>query len=183
MAEGKNLGEALTDVDVESIAVSAVAGALSGGLSTISKFKTANKVVKTVVEVTVDASASAANQAVTTGEIDPVNLAIDVAAAQYIGKAVSHKVETNAKSSPEGKVLAREANRTNRIAGNRPNRQARASKAQEKFDSHGKARAAAAGAASAGVGSTIIKKAKEKSSGGGGRRIEYGEITYPTGDL
>lgn len=96
---------------------------------------------------------------------------------------MSRKVETNAKSSPEGKVLAREANRTNRIAGNRPSRQARASKAQQKFDSHGKARAAATGAASSGAASTIIKKAKEESSGGGGRRIEYGEINYPTGDL
>lgn len=72
LAEGKDLGEALTDVDVGSIAVSAVAGALSGGLSTISKFKTAHKVVKAGVEVAGDASASAANQAVTTGEIDPV---------------------------------------------------------------------------------------------------------------
>ncbi len=105
--------------------MSAGAGALSGGISSVSKLKNAHKLIKAGVEVAVDASASAANQAVTTGEIDPVNLAIDVAAAQSIGKVVSRKVETNAKSSPEGKVLAREANRTNRMAGNRPSRQAR----------------------------------------------------------
>lgn len=81
VAEGKSLGDALSDVDVGSIVVSAGAGALSGGISSVSKLKNAHKLIKAGVEVAVDASASAANQAVTTGEIDPVNLAIDVAAA------------------------------------------------------------------------------------------------------
>lgn len=96
---------------------------------------------------------------------------------------MSRKVEADAKSLPKGKVLAKEANRTKRIAGNRTSRQARAYKAQEKFDSYGKARAAAAGVESSGAASTILKDAYEKSSGGGGRVIEYGELTYPTGDL
>jgi hypothetical protein len=53
LADGKGMRQSLTDVDGKSILVSAGAGALSGGLSTISKLKTASKLVQIGVDVAV----------------------------------------------------------------------------------------------------------------------------------
>lgn len=192
LAEGDGLGKALTDVDVKSIVVSAAAGAVSGGLSTVSKIKNGTKLLKAVTSLTVDTGASVANQLATKGEVNAKDVVIDVAAAQTIGKVGSKKVETNAKSSPEGKVLSNAADRKQRIANNRsnaaqngsrsrPSQQFKANQAKNKLDAHGKTRAAAAGTASSGAASKIIQKAT--SQGGGGREIEHGEIKYPKGIL
>ena len=52
LAEGKELGDALTDVDGTSILISAGVGALSGGIASISKLQKADKVVKIVTRTT-----------------------------------------------------------------------------------------------------------------------------------
>ena len=172
LAEGKGVKESLTDVDGKSILVSAGAGALSGGLSSINKLKTASKLVQIGIDAAVDAGANATNQLVTTGKIDATDLVIDVAASQIIGKKVEGKVESGAKNSPEGKVLQRDASRKQNIADNRRaiaenggrsrlSQQAKAESAAQKYENHGTQRAVAAGAASSGVTSTIINKAKE----------------------
>ncbi|MCG8384204.1 MAG: hypothetical protein MJA30_01585, partial [Cytophagales bacterium] len=194
IAQGKSLGDALTEVDGRSILVSAAAGAVSGGISSISKLKNASKLIRAATEITVDAGASAANQLTTTGKIDGTDLLIDVAAAQTVGKIVKNKVDANAKSSPEGKVLSEAADRKQRIANNRqeisknggrtrPNQQNKANQAKQRFDSHGASRAVASGTASSGAVSTTLKQASQQSSGGGGREIEHNKLNYPTGIL
>jgi hypothetical protein len=173
LADGKGMRQSLADVDGKSILVSAGAGALSGGLSTISKLKTASKLVQIGVDVAVDAGSNTTNQLVTEGKVDPTSLVIDVAASQLIGKKVEGKVESGAKSSPDGKVLQRDAGRKQNIADNRktiaeeggrrrPAQQAKADKAKQSYDNYGIQRAAAAGAASSGAASTILNKAREE---------------------
>ncbi len=192
LAEGKDLGTSLTDVDAGSILVSAGAGAISGGISSISKARKISKLVNAVVEVGVDASASTAGQLATNGEVNVGDVIIDVAVAQTVGKVISNKVEANAKNSPEGRVLSNAADRKERIANNRqrlsdnggrsrPAQRTNANSARGKADAHGKARAAAAGTAASGAGSEVIKRGM--STGGGGYEIEHKEINYPKGIL
>lgn len=136
LAQGKDLSDALTDVDGASILVSAGAGALSGGLSTLSKLKTASTLVKTVTEVAVDAGASAASQFVTDGKIDASSIVIDVVAAQTVGKKAGDLAEKSARNTPTGKILAKDADRAKRVAGENPwaSRAEKAANAAKKAD-------------------------------------------------
>jgi len=169
LVEGDDLGTALTDVNVKSIVVSMGAGALSGGLSSVSKLKNAHTLVKAGVEIAVDGTASAANQYVNTGEVNLVDAAIDATAGQLIGKKVSNTVENSAKNSSTGKLLNKAADRKTRIANNRneiadsggrarPNQQAKADQANNKFTSYGKTRAMATGVAASNSASTVVKE-------------------------
>ncbi|MCS6975307.1 MAG: hypothetical protein NZM13_12560 [Cyclobacteriaceae bacterium] len=159
LAQGKDLGSSLTEVDVTSIVVSAGAGALSGGLSTLSKLKNASTLVKVATEVAVDAGSSAANQLATEGKVHAKSVVIDVVAGQTVGKKAGDLVEKAAKNTPAAKLLAKDLDRAQRVAGSNP-RPARAEKveaAQKKLDSYVKSRSVATGVSSSNVASKAYK--------------------------
>ncbi len=165
-AEGKPVIDAITDVDGGSILVSAGAGALSGGLSVASKIKTGSKLVKIasseVGEMVIDAAASVTNQLVKEGEVDLVNTVVDVTVGKVIGNKVGEVAENAAKQSPQGKVLSRQLDRAERVAGDnpRPSRAQKVEQAKKAQAVHTANRTTATSVSSTGVASEAIKQAK-----------------------
>jgi RHS repeat-associated protein len=166
LAQGKDLGDALTDVDVGSILVSAGAGAVSGGISSISKLKNASNLVKLAVDVTVDASASAAGQVVRDGEVSLEKTVVDVVGSQTIGKSLGNTAKNNAVNSTKGKALQAEVNTQKNIARGKsnttPKSKADVKGAEKKLDNYANKKALATSAASSGVASTIYESIDEK---------------------
>lgn len=165
-AEGKSGLEAFTDVDGGSILVSAGAGALSGGLSVASKVKTGSKLVKIasseVGESVIDATASVTNQLVKDGKVDLTNTAIDVTVGKVVGKKVGEITENAAKQSPKGKVLSRQLDRAERVAGSnpRPSRAQKVEQAKKAQAVHTANRTTATTVSSTGVASEAVKQTK-----------------------
>ena len=160
--EGKSGTEAWTNVSGKSILISAGTSATGVGLATkvgqISKLvkmgKVATTAAKVAGEMAVDATMSTTNQLISEGSVDISNIAIDVAAGQIVGNTVGSKVKTDAQNSAPGKVLLREADRTQRVASGNAPRESRVKRAQEatkKAESYGDGRAAGAGTAASGV--------------------------------
>lgn len=167
-AEGKSGLDAFTDVDGGSILVSAGAGALSGGLSVASKVKTGSKLVKLasseVGESVIDAAASVTHQLVKDGEVDLVNTAIDVTVGKVVGKKVGEMAENAAKQSPQGKVLSRQLDRAERVAGDnpRPSRAHKVEQAKKAQAVHTANRTTATTVSSTGVVSGVIENTKSR---------------------
>ncbi|MBU0561094.1 MAG: RHS repeat-associated core domain-containing protein, partial [Bacteroidetes bacterium] len=155
-------GDDLTDIDYSSVAVSAGAGAVGAGLATkVSKLGT---LLKGTVEVTIDAAASAIHQQETTGSVNATDVLIDATVGQVLGNGVSNKVGSNAKSSGNGKVLANQADRKQRIANNATSRksakQKNANQTAINATNYVTRRSASAATASSQVGSTAVKVIK-----------------------
>lgn len=129
--EGKDVKEALTEVDVKSIMVSAAAGAVSGGISSISKIRNASILVRKTVEVGVDAASSATGQYVKTGKVNLSKVTTDVILGQTVGGIAGKGAEARAGSSTEAKALERSANRAERISA-QPKRSAARQAAKQK---------------------------------------------------
>ena len=102
LVEGKSLGDSLTDVDGTSILISAGAGALSGGISSISKLQKAGKVVNTF-NVATDTGVSVASQAIKDGDVSLKKTLIDVGAGQIVGNAAGNKARKSAANSAKSK--------------------------------------------------------------------------------
>ena len=166
LAQGKDIGDALTDVDVGSILVSAGAGAVSGGLSTVSKLKNASTLTKLAVDVVVDASASATGQVVRDGEVSLKKTVVDVVGSQTIGKSLGNTAKTSAVNSAKGKTLQAGVNTQKNIAKGKsnttPKSKADVEGAQKKLDNYVEKKAIATGAASSGAASTIYEAVDEK---------------------
>jgi RHS repeat-associated protein len=113
-----------TDIDLTSIAVSAVSGATGAGLvSAVNKGsklvkvgKTAQKLTAVAGEIAVDASVSAGAQLATTGEVDLETVAVSAVVGQLIRSPVRDKVKGGA--SIKQASLDKGATRTERIAKN-----------------------------------------------------------------
>lgn len=166
-AEGKSTLDALTDVNGGSILVSAGAGALSGGLSVVSKVKTGSKLVQLatsgVGETLIDAAASVTNQLVTDGEVDLTNTVIDVTVGKVVGKKVGEVVENAAKQSPTGKVLTNQLDRAERVAGSnpRPSRAQNVEQAKKAQAVYTANRTTTTTVASTGVATETVKQTKK----------------------
>lgn len=136
--------------------------AVFAGICTLTKLGT---------EAALDATASIANQAVTTGEVDPEAVVMDVLGGQTAGKIAGEVVGKIAQNTPEGKILARDADRKQRIADNssarrKAARQSQADKAEKESDSYKARRAVSASIAASGATSTIAEKVLEKDDKG-----------------
>ena len=135
--EGKSWSASLTDVDTKSIVVSAAtsmagvgfANVLDKGMKTVKIVQTGTKVataVKVTSDVAVNGTVSAASQLLEKGEVSGKNMAVDVASG-FIGGKVGNLVKSAKQSSPNGKILSRQADHARRVAGSNP----RASRAEK----------------------------------------------------
>ena len=166
LAEGKSLGNSLTDIDGKSILISAGAGALSGGISSISKLKKAGKVVNTVVELVTDTGVSVASQVIKGEDVTLKKTLIDVGAGQIVGRAAGNKAGKSATNSAKGKNLQTKVNQQKNIARGKSNKtpksKANVNKAQTKLNTHVGVRAAASSATASGAASTSYEKLEKK---------------------
>jgi len=166
VAEGRD--NVFTDnIDGTSILVSAGAGALSGGISSISKLKNAGKVVKAVVEVATDTGVSVGSQVIKNGDVTLKKTLIDVGAGQIVGRAAGNKAGKSAANSRKGKNLQTKVNQQKNIARGKSNKtpksKANVKKAQTKLDTYVGTRAAASSATASGAASTAVEKIEEKT--------------------
>ncbi|MGE6355318.1 RHS repeat-associated core domain-containing protein [Flavobacterium sp. NPDC079362] len=164
-AEGKKGSDAWTDVSLASIAVSAGAGALSGGISLLNQYKNASRGIKLAVDVTTDTGVSVASQAIKDGKVSVANTLIDVGAGR-LAAGVAGKIEKKALNSSTGKKLTAAVNTEKNIARGKSNvaskAKANVSGATKKLESYVGKRAAVSAAVSSGTASTAANKIKEK---------------------
>ncbi len=111
-------GRSLEEIDLGSVAISAVAGAAGVGLAT--KLSKLGKVAQYGTEGVVDAGFSAAHQLNETGEVDVIETGIDVVAGVIGGKA-GNFVKNKKEGSSYVQDLRNQADRKQRIAGNATN--------------------------------------------------------------
>jgi RHS repeat-associated protein len=122
LAQGKGLGQSLTDIDGTSILISAGAGAASGGLSLLTKAKNVGTLGKAALETTIDVTESVVAQA-SEGDVTIGKTFTDVAGAKIGGSVkVDAPINTN--------TLERQADRTARILRNDPASSVRAANAK-----------------------------------------------------
>jgi RHS repeat-associated protein len=163
--------DAFTNVNLKSIGTSFVASASGVGL--ISKFKQLNsvlkmsrvatKIIETAGEAVIDASLSAGGQLVKTGDVDLSEVGIDVAAG-FLGSKIGDQVKSANQLSPEGKLLSRQADHAERVAGNNPSasRSKKAEYAVKKAKNYGNNQAAATSVTVSNAVSTTYKKTQEE---------------------
>jgi len=168
LAEGKSVGDALTDVDGGSILVSAGAGALSGGLSVLSKAGKVSKLTKLATseggELIVDGAASVAGQLADDGEVSLTGVAADVTIGKVLSNKVDQVVESRFLKSQTGKSLVRGVDRADRIAANstRRGRQTQATNKRAALARRVANRTTAASVSSTGAASAVVKEATKK---------------------
>jgi RHS repeat-associated protein len=115
----------LSDFSFTSVAVSAASGAVGVGIATkVDKaLKVANlagkaaSAIKVASGAATDAATSTASQLATKGEVNAKEVLIDVVAGCTAGKVAGDVAEKAAKNTPAGKVLTRQADRAERVAG------------------------------------------------------------------
>lgn len=167
LAEGDDIGTALTDVDGASILVSAGAGAISGGLSVVSKAKNASRLVKLATsepgEATLDAAASVAGQLADDGKVDALDVVIDVGSGKFIGDKLGDFAESKFLNSKEGKVLRDAVERKRRIAkkSSRPGRNTQLKDARDKLNKEVAKRSVSTSVSASNTSSTIFKEVKK----------------------
>lgn len=163
LAEGNS---AFSDINVKSILVSTTAGVASGGLSVLSKANKVSKLTQLATseggELVIDAGVSAGSQLINEGDIDAVDVLIDVAAGQVVGNNAGDIVETKFLNSPDGKALTRDLNRAERIAANssRPGRQALVEDRANRLNSAVSRRTTATSISISGVASKMAEELK-----------------------
>lgn len=136
--ERKSWTQSLTDVNVQSIIVSAGTSMTGVGLGNVvnkgialTKVAQASTKVGTVIkvagEMAVDATMSVASQAINNGDVNAETAVLDVAVGKAAG-IVGDKMKTSYQKSETGRLLYRQADHANRVAGSNP-RASRAKKA------------------------------------------------------
>ena len=159
-------GKDLTDINWKQVGVSAVAGAISGGISSISQIKNASTVVKIGVEVATDTGISVGSQAIKDGKVSLKKTAIDVGAGQLIGRGVGKVVEKRLVNSAKAKQLQANVNREKNVARGKsnttPRSKADVNTAKKKLDSYVSKRSSASSATASGAASTAVEKIDEK---------------------
>jgi RHS repeat-associated protein len=159
-------GKDLTDINWKQVGVSAVAGAISGGISSISKIKNASALVKVGVEVATDTGVSVGSQVVNDGKVTLKKTIIDVTAEQVVGRGVGKVAEKRALNSAKGKQLQASVNKQKNIARGKsnitPKSKADVKGAEKKFDRYVNTRATASSATASGAASTTAENASKK---------------------
>ncbi len=123
LANGKSLGQSLTQVDGKAILISAAAGAATAGVSAFVPKTTAAKVVVEVVKTGIDVVESAAKQYNETGSVSLKQVGADVVTNKVAGK-VTEKVNVN--SSSTIKTTEKQLDRAERVAARDPTSSGRA---------------------------------------------------------
>lgn len=148
LASGKSLGKSLTEVSWGNVAVSATAGALSGGLSAFAPKGVAGKVVKEVVSTGIDAVESAVKQYNDNGKVSLVKVATDV-----LSNKVAGKLTDNVKSNSI-KTAEKQLDRAQRIVKGDPTSSGRAATVK-KLESNLNAQKAAKQVSSGATGNAL----------------------------
>ena len=159
----------ISDFSWKSVAVSAVAGATGVGLvSKLEKIGEIAKIAKTAIEVAHDLTASAAHQYVTTGKVSVKGALLDATVGKIVGDKAGKYAEKLANGSQAGKILSKQLNRVERIAGENPrlSRTLKVKTAESKLDNYVGKRAAAASVSSSNVASEATKHMADKKEGG-----------------
>ena len=151
LAQGKSLGESLTDVKGGQILIAAGAGALSGGLSALAPKTTLAKVVVEGSKILVGAGESAAKQYNESGKIDPAKVVTDVG-ANVIGDVATKNIKIN--SSSTIKTTEKQLDRAQRIATADPASSGRAATVKKMENKVSSQKAANANAQQAAGGAT-----------------------------
>tara|TARA_R110002111_G_scaffold87841_1_gene137306 strand:- start:8566 stop:12435 length:3870 start_codon:yes stop_codon:yes gene_type:complete len=158
----------LTNVSGKSILTSAGAGALSGGISSLTKLKKATEVTTVIVEALVDTGISVASQTINNGEVSLENTLLDVTAGQIVGRTSGAIAGKKAANSSKGVKLKQKINEQKNIARGKTKKQgigksgAKVEKAESKFNSYIFARSAAAGTTASGAGTKTYYTVKNK---------------------
>lgn len=91
MATNAATGKDVTDIKWGQVAVTSGAGALSGGISSLSKIKSLGALAK--VGKATDTGISVASQAINDGKVSLTKTAIDLGAGQLVGRGANKVVE------------------------------------------------------------------------------------------
>lgn len=137
----------------EKIGVAAGAGALTGGISSLESAG-----LRIGLEAAVNVTQGAANNAIDGKQFSLEDAAID-AGTGVLGSAAGEATQTALKATQEGKVLARVADRTERVAAGdaaSSGRRAAAEKAQEQYQNFGVARGQLVGDAVTRSSSSVV---------------------------
>ncbi len=154
--EGKSWKESLTQVDGKSIIISAGAGALSGGLSTIVPKGVTGKILVEGAQVAIDAGESALKQYNETGTVSLKQTITDVVTNKVAGE-LTKGVEVHSNSAI--KTTEKQLDRAERVAAGDPTSSGRAAKVDklEKKLSEQKGVNQAASQAASGLTSSAIQ--------------------------
>jgi RHS repeat-associated protein len=123
LMQGKSLGESLTQVDGKSILISATAGALTGGVSSLVPKGAAGKLLVEGTKVAIDATESMAKQYNETGTVSLKQTVTDVGANMVAGK-LTENVKVNSNSTI--KTTEKQLDRAQRVAAGDPTSSGRA---------------------------------------------------------
>ena len=160
-AEGKSGSDAWTDVSITSILVSAGAGAVSGGISSLKQVKNAATITKIGIGIVTDAGISVTSQEIKNDNVTLKNTAIDVTAGG-LATGVGGIVEKELLNSSTVKKMETVINKEKNIARGKsnviPKNKANVKGAIKKLNTYVGTRSAA----SAGVSSGTASKAAEK---------------------
>jgi RHS repeat-associated protein len=169
LAQGQSFGNAVSNVDYKSVAVSAAAGAVGAGLAT--KVSKLGKLAQFGAETVIDATSSAAGQLAENGSVNLTNVGIDVVAGRTVGKLAGEATSAALSKTNTGKQLTKQADRATRVAknrkGNRVGRQhtrnQQAADAQNKATGYIVGRGAAAGGAASQAASKAAQAGLKKN--------------------
>ncbi|SEN89599.1 RHS repeat-associated core domain-containing protein [Chitinophaga rupis] len=157
----------LSDFSVKSVAISAAAGALSSGISSIAKIKQASTIVKIGIELATDAGVSAGSQLANDGEVTLKKTLIDVGAGQIVGRGAGALVEKKAANSAAASRLKEAVNREKNIARGKSNTvskvKAKVAEAEKKLDEYVNTRAAASAATASGAASKAVETLEQSA--------------------
>jgi RHS repeat-associated protein len=166
MATNAATGKDVTDIKWGQVAVSAGAGALSGGISSLSKIKSLGALAKVGVEIATDTGISVGSQAINDGKVSLTKTAIDVGAGQLVGRGVGKVVEKRVVNSAKGKHLQANINREKNVARGKsntiPKNKADVNTAKKKLDTYVNNRSSASSTTASGAASTTVEKIDEK---------------------
>ncbi len=152
------------DFSWTSVGISAAAGATGVGLA--SKLKKAGTITKLAIEATTDAAASAGTQLAKDGEVDVVDVAIDVVGGQTAGKIAGDFAESKFLKSGKGKKLQEGVNQQKNAKRGKSNTisksKADVKGAENKLTRATAARGVGASTAASGAASTAVSETNKK---------------------
>jgi RHS repeat-associated protein len=128
LAQGRSVGESLTRIDRNAIAISAGAGALSGGVSAFVPKTTAAKVLVQSGKIAIDAGESALQQYNDGGSVSLNQTVTDVVTNKVAGKLTEN---VTVHSTATIKTTENQLNRAQRIAAGDPKSSGRAATVQK----------------------------------------------------
>lgn len=175
LAQGKNFGDALTDVNGGEILRSAVAGAAGVGIANgfakiakvaktvkvISESKHAMQAVESTANVVSDVTSSVASRIIKDEDITAIGVMSDVVGG-CAGRATNKFVKDKYQTSSKGRLLQRQADHEERVASGSNPRQSRVEKAQranEAYSSYGSTQAEISGS----IVTNVVSQTTEKN--------------------